>query len=631
MKQSPPETRLLSDLQHIHEAALSTDDGQRCLVAPHPDLADRIKTELSQLRTAGSGLLQNRVRAGETQSLGLNDGVIHPPDTFPLGTPSRAMRTGAADRAPLRGPVRVVVVLVDFSDHAMTQTPAHFKDLFFSLGTLPTKSVREYYREVTNNLVDIQGEVVGPFRLPKTLAQYAHGASGMGGSLPNARTMAKDALLMANPAINFAPYDNDGDGYVDAFIVVHAGPGAEVTGSPNDIWSHKWVLDGGTQTVDGTHVYGYLTVPEDCRIGVCAHELGHLLFGFPDLYDTDYSSEGVGNWCLMAGGSWGGGGNTPAHPCAWCKVNQGWVTVDNRTTNGVVSIPDVKSSHNVLRLWKDGAPGSEYFLVENRQQTGFDTSLPSGGLLVWHVDESISANTNEAHYKVALVQADGQKALEHGANRGDAGDPFPGTSHNATFNNSSNPNSRSYANLPTCVAITAISPSAPVMTANVAVRCKSKEILKDRKDIRKETKEVRKELQKEVIKEGPAEKNHLLDKGVGKEAEKPVTDKSVGLDKGIDKPSDGKLADGKPPFGSRSLQTSPGTGGALTVRVAALEAAVLALSSGLSAEPFIGSELRPDLSEGALLGEEDYASLQQQMQAGAPEGKRGFDSKTSEA
>ena len=43
-----------------------------------------------------------------------------------------------------------------------------------------------------------------------------------------------------------------------------------------------------------------------------AHELGHLLFGFPDLYDTDYTSEGIGDWCLMAAGSWNGGGDTPA-------------------------------------------------------------------------------------------------------------------------------------------------------------------------------------------------------------------------------------------------------------------------------------------------------------------------------
>ncbi len=73
---------------------------------------------------------------------------------------------------------------------------------------------------------------------------------------------------------------------------------------------------------DGTKVFASLTIPEDAKLGVSAHELGHLLFGFPDLYDTDYTSAGTGNWCLMAGGSWNAGGDTPAHPSAWCKPSR---------------------------------------------------------------------------------------------------------------------------------------------------------------------------------------------------------------------------------------------------------------------------------------------------------------------
>jgi immune inhibitor A len=163
-------------------------------------------------------------------------------------------------------------------------------------------------------------------------------------------------------------------------------------------------------------------VPEDSRIGVCAHELGHLLFGFPDLYDTDYTSEGVGNWCLMGGGSWNGGGDIPAHASAWCKVNQGWATVSNVTTNGIVSIPDVKSTHAVHRLWTNGGSGPEYFLMENRQKTGYDAQLPAAGLLIWHIDENQPGNTDENRYQVGLVQADGKRDLELDRNRGDAGD-----------------------------------------------------------------------------------------------------------------------------------------------------------------------------------------------------------------
>ncbi len=303
---------------------------------------------------------------------GFNDGLIKPGTDLPLGTPLRVARRGALERAPLRGQVRVLVVLVDFSDKAMTETPQHFEDLFFSTGKLPHGSVREYFKEASGGKITITGEVVGPFRMPLPLATYGGGGSGTDNPAPNARTMAREAAVQADAVVDYKPYDNDGNGFVDAFIVVHAGRGAEETLDPNDIWSHKWVFGGGALNADGTKVFGYLTVPEDSKIGVCAHELGHLLFGWPDLYDTDESSSGLGNWCLMAGGSWNGDGDIPAHPSAWCKSSQDWVTTVNRTTSGTLTIAEVKTGKKVYRLWKDGINAQEYFLVEHRARTKYD-------------------------------------------------------------------------------------------------------------------------------------------------------------------------------------------------------------------------------------------------------------------
>ncbi len=311
-----------------------------CFVAPSPELKEKLDAELAKIKgRSKSALVDSLALAKEPRALGFNDGMIVPADDFPFGTSDLVMRSGSADRAPLRGTVRVIVVLVDFSDKHMAATQQHFKDLFFSTGVIPTGSVKEYYQEVTGGLVDITGDVVGPYRMPHTNAWYANGNFGIGkpSGTTRARDLAQDAFAAADPHVNFGPYDNDGNGFVDAFIVVHAGSGGEQTGNSNDIWSHKWTL-ASAQTTDSTKVFGYLTIPEDARIGVCAHELGHLLFGFPDLYDTDDSSEGIGNWCLMAGGSWNGGGDTPAHPSAWCKVNQGWATVTNVTQNGNITV-----------------------------------------------------------------------------------------------------------------------------------------------------------------------------------------------------------------------------------------------------------------------------------------------------
>ncbi|KUN84210.1 M6 family metalloprotease domain-containing protein [Streptomyces griseoruber] len=440
-----------------------------CAVCPSPELRERLQDAQQRIRGA-SPLGGQFVVSGAPRHLGFDDGTIIPPGDFPVGTPRATIAAAAAERRPLTGAVRVVVVLADFEDRPMTREQQHFEELFFSEGVLQHGSVREYYREVTHGLVDIVGEVVGPVRLPKALSWYANGNFGIGrpSGEPRAHLMARDTAMAADPQINYAPYDNDGNGFVDAFIVVHAGLGGEETGDPGDIWSHKWTLPDA-YNADGARIFAYLTIPENAKIGVCAHELGHLLFGFPDLYDIDGSSEGVGNWCLMGGGSWGGGGDVPTHPSAWCKLDQGWASVSNVTGPTTLSIPDVKNSHQVHRLWTGGLPGSEYFLVENRQRTGYDVSLPGDGLLIWHVDEHQRDNSDETHYMVGLVQADDERDLEWGSNRGDTGDPYPGSTGNTAFGPTSIPNSHSHSGAPTGVSLTGISASGPTMTATAAV------------------------------------------------------------------------------------------------------------------------------------------------------------------
>ena len=147
-------------------------------------------------------------------------------------------------------------------------------------------------------------------------------------------------------------------------------------------------------TVDATKIFAYLTVPEDCRIGVCAHELGHLLFGFPDLYDTDNSSEGIGNWCLMAGGSWGGGGDTPVHPSRMVQGEPGLGHgrephderhgLDRRRQDQPHGLPPVEG-----RRGRQGVlPGREP--PEDRRST---SRCPATGLLIWHIDDNQTNNT----------------------------------------------------------------------------------------------------------------------------------------------------------------------------------------------------------------------------------------------
>ena len=408
----------------------------------------------------------------------------------PGRSPAQAQKL-AAGKTPQRvsGSWKALVLLADFSDKTPTSYagaagPSHFASMLFSTGSYSTGSMNDYYREVSYNQFQVSGLVSGGaanwYRAPQTYAYYVDGNYGTDSPYPhNCKKLVEDLVDLADPNVNFANYDNDGDGYVDALFVVHAGPGAEATGDPDDIWSHKWSI--ASRVKDGKTISVYSIEPESGNIGVFCHEFGHVL-GLPDLYDTDNSSEGIGNWSLMAGGSWGGDGihdTTPAHPDPWSRIQLGWVTPTVPTSNLTgASLPRVEYNPTIYKLWTNGAPGTEYFLVENRQKVAFDLYLPNSGLCIWHIDTAKTSNTQEwypgltatSHYKVALEPGDGLWHLEHNENRGDAGDTWPGSTGKYTFNGSSTPNTNAYTAGATTVSVSSISASAATMTANLTVR-----------------------------------------------------------------------------------------------------------------------------------------------------------------
>lgn len=280
-------------------------------------------------------------------------------------------------------------MLVEFYDKLFQPGASDkFKDLFFSTGTRVAGSVNDYFRTVSNQKVSFTGDVVGPFMMPQASSWYAgvsNGRSYVPGA-PSSAILADHALTASQNYVNTS-YDNDGNDHFDAFIVAHAGQCASSTGNPADIWSLKWNIPQ-PRLINGVNVYAFLTIAEDAQLGHAAHELGHLVFGWPDLYDDDYSSDGVGKWCLMGhGGALGAPGPTasiPAAPSAWCKMKQDWIDVEVIKENKVIDVEDIKSSFKAFRLWAWGNESSpEYFLIENRQKVGktYDQEIPSSGLL----------------------------------------------------------------------------------------------------------------------------------------------------------------------------------------------------------------------------------------------------------
>lgn len=368
-----------------------------------------------------------------------------------------------------------IVILADFSDNpvdSIASPRSHYNALLFTVGTYSTGSMRDYYRENSYGNFDVTGQATGWYRMPQTYAYYVDGQRGMGIYPRSAKKLVEDALVAADPYIDFSQFDSDGpdgiphsgddDGYVDALFVVHAGPGYETSGNPNDIHSHAGRISA-PMSLDGVLAYRYSIEPEDGKIGVFCHEFGHVL-GLPDLYDYGYDSEGVGKWSLMASGSWCGAGITPSHIDAWGKSKLGYLTLTVPTTNLIdAEVPRVEDFPVAYKVWTNGAPNNEFFVVEHRRKTKFDLMLPNKGLVIYHVDENMTNNDNQRcgagspHYRVAVEQADGECDLENYVNQGDAGDPYPGQggtyNPNTRLNLISTPNSKSYANAATGVSI----------------------------------------------------------------------------------------------------------------------------------------------------------------------------------
>ena len=451
----------------------------------------------------------NRATSGDLEPSGLRPGVhdvagegietgLRPSrDTAAKGRYSRGVSAAATVQSTKT--VNVPVILITFSDRTPTYSVADFQDLLFghrpAIATGPG-SMKDYYEEASYGKFSVSG---GPAGVKGWFTSAnGHDYYGKKWGSKRAAELVAEAVRAADEYIDFSQYDNDGDGYVDALIVVHQGMGAESTNDMSDIWSHQWYLSAagqGAVKLDGVWLDAYTVQPEECwrwkdvksisSIGVFAHEFGHVL-GLPDLYDYDGSSQGVGDWCLMAGGSWNwtnGSGDTPAHMSAWCKWRLGWVNpvpVRGYRENWVFNASALSDS--VAQFlpnpdgpddwhWYRGGEG-EYFLVENRYKTGFDAGLPGSGLAIWHIDESQTDNDDENHKLVDMEQADGLRDLDFAErrNRGDAGDVYPGSSNNRRFGDLTVPWNWLYDYRNSGCSVRSISDAGAVMTADVSLR-----------------------------------------------------------------------------------------------------------------------------------------------------------------
>ncbi len=430
-----------------------------------------------------------------------------------IGEAVGALTTGATQKVlvlfvdtttlPPGGPAtRVPLTYFDNMLFGTTYDPPEYSGY---AGHPTDRTLYNYYKAVSYGAVDVVTlnlpSAMGWVNTGQPYEYYCHAdaahAYGFGVFPENAQGLVRDAVLAADPLVDFSQYAVDGE--VPNLFVVHAGTGAEWSSDPSVIWSHSWDLTEGTSmnglTVDGVKVnnyaimpevggnltgyYGAVTGPYPPTVGVYAHEYGHVL-GLPDQYDYGYESEGTGIYSLMAGGSWNRwpnarlfSGNSPAELDAWSKVRLGLATPTLISSAPNLTLQPAEQFAEIYKMTVAGSNGLEYYLFENRQQLGFDEGFGQfgpdvHGLAIYHIDDNVltrnywrpneaenwlnnrsagfrRAWTGESHYGISIIQADNRWDLERGVYwTGYAGDLFPGILGKTSFGSNTLPNNTSY-------------------------------------------------------------------------------------------------------------------------------------------------------------------------------------------
>ena len=225
----------------------------------------------------------------------------------------------------------------------------------------------------------------------------------------NSQYMVDDIVdVLQTLDIDWSLYDWNGDTFIDQLLIIYAGQGMNAGGGSNTIWPHQWWLSQhlNQKTADPIDHRSYRTVVQgnkeyhiDCYcclqeytedeirkipFGTICHEYSHC-FGLPDFYARNGSIV-IGSWDLMDSGNYNGWGLRPCSYSAHERMLMGWLTpVELTSTTAIIDMPALVDEPVAYLIRNDGAE-NEYYIVENRQQRGWDEDLPGSGILVFHID-----------------------------------------------------------------------------------------------------------------------------------------------------------------------------------------------------------------------------------------------------
>lgn len=362
-----------------------------------------------------------------------------------------SMPVKKVEGSKFQGKKKCLVILANFADTKFK--PEHTLDLYkqiingenYSDETLGFKgSVRDYFKAQSGGQFEIDFDVVGPVDLPKGYAGYGKNDASGRDQTALVYPMVEDAVNLAKDQVtDWKQYDWDGDGLVEEVFVLYAGHGqATYPQDPDLVWPHKSAIDPMT-VADGVKVSVYacsceLGATEAIDgIGAFCHEFSHCM-GLKDHYDINGRGYGTGFWDIMCFGCYNGNSFLPAEYNSYEKMFCGWKEpiVLNAEPQKIEGMKALAAGGDTYIFYNDGNE-NEYYMLENRQKTGWDAALPGEGLIVLHVDYSKGAwednqvNYNAARQRMTVIPADNTLGS---TDEDKAGDAWPYQGNNSLTN-----------------------------------------------------------------------------------------------------------------------------------------------------------------------------------------------------
>ena len=366
-----------------------------------------------------------------------NDGSILPCRGCYLRPKTANTRVGNSSSILTQpGKKKQLVILMQYPDKAfLDPDPQSYWHNALNTGKISNTnaigSLHQYFLDQSNGIFDVDFDVRGPFTTKENRAYYGKDVNN---NDQHADSLVIEGCLALDGEVDFNDYDWDGDGIVDQIIVIYAGNGQNDTSADDrdeTIWPHQWALSQykpwKAHKQNGVIIDTYCVINDEIRgasdgFGTVAHEFSHCL-GLPDFYQTEgsaHSKDNFGTYDLMHRGCYNGESWCPANYTAFEKYSLGWYKPVPLTEAITISgLKPMSDGGEAYQIDNDGNT-NEFYLLENRTKSGWDTHIPGEGLIITHYDYDANAwynntvNNTANHQRAVIVPANNSEKTSSG-------------------------------------------------------------------------------------------------------------------------------------------------------------------------------------------------------------------------